>query len=220
MLRKCLASLALAGMFTTMSYATGVDLVQVVFVGGGTSTYDATSQTLTWSGGASGTAITTGFSIFNFDQATVSATIDGLTTNPANSSAQFSNMSWSMSLVDTSNPLWTLDVSGTLKAGTTWLEEITAPDFLIGEGLVMVDSFSINLDGGSVAGWEGGANDVAALQSSTTFATGTGPSDFLSDYTTDNTTIVLSADETVIPEPATLSLLGLGALALVKRRRA
>ena len=71
--------------------------------------------------------------------------------------------------------------------------------------------------GGSVE-WENGDSDVG-ITATTIFAPGQGISDYLTSWHNENVIVTILADETAVPEPATIALLGLGVL-LLKRRRA
>jgi hypothetical protein len=216
MMKKALLVAVCVCMACTTVKAALVEAVQVVFAGGVSSQYTEATGTIEWSGGASGTAITDSFNVHNFDQATVTATITNRTSPAASTSATFTTMNWLISLSHTVDPIM-VDIAGTLKTGFDWSENIPGPDFLVGSGIVTVDSFTIAVAG--VTAWKGGLNDTAGMQFNTTFPTGTGPVDFSADYFTDNATVILSADETVIPEPVTMTLLAMGAIGLIRRRK-
>ena len=58
----------------------------------------------------------------------------------------------------------------------------------------------------------------AKMESWMILPTDTNFGSYAEGYTTNLTTLWLNADETTIPEPATMALLGLGALLLRKRK--
>ena len=67
----------------------------------------------------------------------------------------------------------------------------------------------------------GSTNGKSGLETSISNAIQDGGNleDYATDWSSNNVTMFLWADSSVIPEPATIALLGLGGLALIRRRR-
>lgn len=190
-----------------------VQEVQVAFVAGGSSTYDNAAGTITWSGGATAVVLDDAGGIYNFDQATVTGTLSGMTNNVT--SATFSNLSaFTLALSDSLGP-WTVNIAAELEVGQLWTEAFAATDFLVGAGNVQLTSSTITIDDGLVVlnDWWGG--DQGLLTALTSLPNGTGQTEFSTDYSTDDMTLQLLA----IPEPCTIALLGLGAIGLRRHRR-
>ena len=61
---------------------------------------------------------------------------------------------------------------------------------------------------------------MGGMTATTSVLTQVNISDYLSNWDSDNTIITIMADESGIPEPVTICLLGLGGLALLKKRTA
>jgi hypothetical protein len=191
---------------------------------GMTAVYDHTTQTLTWGGGASvalyaGTNAT-GNPVATFNQGiNIHGTFTVLDDDSSGTvaKASFAAIDWGVS-VNGNDVIW-----GTQKAGEFYVEEEQYEDFggfifdsgiLFGSGVVHVDGDLLsNL--GDFAWYD--SNGDARLKSQVT-----GDSSFNSylDQSYDSlvTTMWLYADESVVPEPATMLLLGLGGLLLRKRR--
>ena len=66
--------------------------------------------------------------------------------------------------------------------------------------------------------WSEGLNVMGGLTATTTNLTPSNISDYQTDWSSKNTLVKLLADETGIPEPATIALLGLGCLGLLRKR--
>jgi hypothetical protein len=216
--------------FASVSHAaftvTGVELVQVT---GASSYYDADTGTLTWSLGASGAVMTGDFNYAGFTEATISATLTGgvdATPLGGYAAASFTGGTWSVVLGDVLDQ--GLPFGGDVNIGGTFSfynEAEVADDVLQGSGVVTVDYATFDLDffGGlwSIQGIQmqwGDGNGLGGLFSQTLFTPDYGLTDYNSDFSSDNLTVTLVADETTVPESMTVILLGLGALSLRKRR--
>ncbi len=200
----------------------GVDILQ----GDGLSAvYDHTTSTLTWSGGASVSLYSStngsGAPVATFNQGIgINATFTILDDDSANGVAKgsFAAIDWSVTVL--SIPV----IWGSQAAGEYYVEEeqfytvgpmVFDTGILFGSGVVHVDGDLL----GSLGDYSWtDSNGDARLKSQ---VTGDASFDSYLDqsYSSLVTTMWLYADETVIPEPATLALLGLGGL-LLRRRRA
>jgi hypothetical protein len=191
---------------------------------GFTAVYDGSK--ITWSGGASITFYdgTEAPILTLADNINLSATFEDVTDDSSGSvaSATFDVINWSVSY----NSLVLL--SGGNVAGEVYTEEeqsLPYPPFdgsgtLAGAGIVQVTGGLLTgtwAHGGGDFGWADSVFDAAKLKSEIivgpsfdSYATQT--------YETFNTTMWIYADETIVPEPMTVILLGLGALSLRKRR--
>lgn len=88
---------------------------------------------------------------------------------------------------------------------------------LYGSALIVMDVWDVNdYEWYDVEG----STSIAGLTASTTNLddTGNNISDYQSDWFSNNCLLTVTADETAIPEPATMALLGLGAAVLTRKR--
>ena len=202
----------------------GVDYIRVDTAQGNGFTADYAGGTLTWTGGASISFYGEGSELFVItEDIDISATFTEMTDSSSGEVAQatFDLVSWSIS----GDGVVLLSGGQAPGSAYTELEEpglfgidtgTLNGDVEVGVtgGILLNDTFSY---GGEDYEWMDTLFDGAKVKSKILVP------DAFDDYDDDtyssiSTTMWLYADETVVPEPATMVLLGLGGLLLRKRR--
>lgn len=185
----------------------------------GSSAY-VSGSTLTWSMGTSGTIYTDTWGTYNFTGANVTATFSGVTdlSSGGIAKAKFSTGDWSMSLTSAGGQSGYLE--GTI-VGNYMEEEVVVPagqpTALDGRAVVRLTSAVFSGLGETVLEW-GNSNMLGGIISSVLFTPDYVINDYQSGYESENLTVTLLADDQAIPEPATMLLLGLGAVLLRKKK--
>ena len=216
----CIASVSMA--------VVEVDQIQIIQNIGVTAEYNASTNTTVWTNGASGYLFTSGGNFKSFTDVQITGTFSGAVdqSDGGLASAVFTNQgTWSISMNHGLGNA--VEISGI--TSTNWVETETGVDTDKIDGRAVVEVTSYMFDTGWFGDlwgmpdldlqWEGGLNSLAGLIADITLPNGTGYTSYNDDYSTTNATITLWADEGVIPEPATLCLLGFGAVGLLRRRK-
>lgn len=218
----CIASVSMAG-------PVNLEQIQIIQDIGVTAEYNASTGITTWSQGAAGWLMTDGGKVESFTDVSVSGAFSGAVDQSSGglASAVFTNPgTWTITMNHGVGNAVT--ISGT--TSTDWVETETGVDTdkIDGRAVVVVTSYTFDTGWfGALWGindldlqWEGGLNSLAGLIADITLPNGTGYTSYADNYSSTNATITLWADEGVIPEPATLCLLGFGAVGLLRRRKA
>jgi hypothetical protein len=186
-----------------------------------TSNFNAATGQLVWSKGGVAKLYDDGGAISNL-RVNVSATFSGVTDMSSGglASASFSVGSFNIDFYsDISKTIYIGSVVGEIYPGGFWLynegETQENPSRLYGSAPMRLTSWT--LTGYS---WAESLGAMGGVTATTTNLTPTNISDYQSDWSSKNTIVKILADETGIPEPATVCLLGLGALGLIRRKRA
>ncbi len=211
-----------------------ISIVEIVEAQGYQASYDHTTQTITWTGGASATLYRDTGETLPISSVNVTATFSQLADHSDGTWAHgdFSVVEWRIDLLHQGNDDYAGFISGTQLAANVFTEIEGAdnpspfgPDRvkqneLFGSGIVEVTAYDFTYWGNSV--WADAGGGAAGLTSHNVLGAPEDPdvmgSYLTDDYATSETTMWLYSDESAIPEPATMALLGLGALLLRKRK--
>ena len=216
--------------FPAVSSAGLVKEVQLTQATGGYANYDSDTGTIEWTGGGGGWLLTDDYGVVDFDDSVITGTFSNVTDTSLDNlaSALFATGSWSLEFSGSGSwldPVFT--ISGHTINNYAETETGTDTNKLDGRAIVIVDDAEFTLGffndyfGIPVSmAWEGGIGTYAGMIADVTLPDETpGIVDYASDYTSTNLTVTLYADESIVPEPATITLFGVAGLLALRRRR-
>lgn len=213
------ALMALCGVAS--ANVTQIGLLQAL---GGNADYDAGTGVAVWSQGASGWAMTTDFGFISFSNVQISATFSGIDklSSGGRAMATFSSGNWLLAasggMIGAVPLPGTFTIAGHLHSLYRETETAVDSDALDGRAVVVVDSFDYSED--DSLEWVDGIGSLAGLVANISLPDGTNIINYDSDYHSTNNIVTLDADESSVPEPATMGLLAIGSMLFIRRRRA
>lgn len=184
---------------------------------GGSASYNQSTGTMTWSGGGYGQIGLTDGSTINFDSGSAGVTITGNAGGAAVVNASTINMS-SLSFMLTYAPYGqtgtsSIVIAGTLTSGAKYKEVKFGAD-LLGEATVDVQAYLSSPVVGESWQW---VEPTGSSLSTTIIGIGNFANYFTQNYSSNNLEIVVSSE--AVPEPATMSLLVIGAVGMLIKRK-
>jgi len=210
--------------------ATLVKQVQLTQATGGYANYDSGTGTITWSGGGGGWLLTDDYGYVSFTDSDITGTFSGVTdTSSGNlASALFASGSWSLQFEFGGwlNPVFT--ISGHTAGNYAETETGVDTNKLDGRSIVIVDDAQFTLGffedyfntSGVSMEWEGGIGTYAGLIADVTLPITPDFTNYTTqDYASTNLIVTLWADESQVPEPATITLFGAAGLFLLRRKK-
>lgn len=221
----------ISAFFTIPVHAQYIEGVRIELeqIFGAYADFDSGTETITWSGGVDGWLLTDGgdFYIFSelpdFESSPVNATFTSMadTSSGGQASARFSSGVWDASIIANGETVAYLD--GHILNYYNETETGPNTDKLDGRAIVIVDTATFDNNYwepiiGEAINWDG-VGEQAGIIADITLPYGTDILDYSEDYQSDNVIVTLYADESVIPEPATIVLLTIGGGLLSRKRR-
>jgi len=187
--------------------------------------FNAGAGTIHWSGGLDGLLMTENYDVafYSTNTDTISADFSIMTdlTSGGPAKASFASGLWSIiiNVEGYANPV--AEISGHLAGSYNEMATNEDGTALEGRAVAIVDAASFNNAYWQTliptpVYWEG-IGMAAGIIADISLPEGQGIDDYQSNYITPNVVVTLYADESVVPEPATIALLTLGGLLLRKR---
>lgn len=226
----CLSAVILA-VFVSLSYADPMEIEGVKIVLqqtlGVAADFDAASGIITWSGGVDGWFMTEAgdfqflSSAPGFESAPVTAEFSLITdlSSGGQAKARFAAGSWSIGVIANGNSV--ANLTGHVQGNYNEMETGPETDALEGRAVAIVDTATFDNTYwesaiGYAISWEA-AGSAAGMIANIALDEGANIQNYQSDYSSNNVIVTLYADESMVPEPATMALFALGGLFLRKR---
>jgi len=208
--------------WSAVASAADIAKIEVTVVTGISGSFDANGGPtldgqLSWGGGSGGAIYMDDFiTTYEFDDSDIVANFSSLVDQSSGgiAKARFNTGTWTFQLYSAGNLV--VDLAGT----TDWYDELeTDVSKLEGRGVVTPTYVAIDQTyfGGPGVDWDS-PSGKSGFVSITTGLT-PDPANYQADFNGSSVTLIIYADSSYIPEPATMSLLVLGGVAGLLRRK-